>query len=420
MLFLSPNFQFMKKVFVFAIFMSFLSGSINGQVLDLSSNSEYFNALRTIPTAVPIIAISPDSRSGGMGDVGVATDPDAASLYWNPAKLAFLEDGTNTLSLSYTPWLNKLVNDINLAYVSYVFKIAENQGMGFALRYFSLGTINFRDEGNNNLGDYKPYEFTLNGAYALKLNEQMGLAVGLRYIYSNLTAGVTVAGAETKAGQSFAADLGYYYKSRETNLEGGMKQSVSAGINISNVGGKISYGNDADADFIPTNLRVGAGYHLKFDEYNRMSFYADFNKLLVPTPPVREGDQGFQGDVNKNGDPNDGSILAGQDDNVSAFQGIFQSFSDAPGGGKEELEEIVINLGVEFWYDDRFALRGGYQYEDLEKGGRQYFTMGIGLKMNVFGVDFAYLIPASATVKSPLENTLRFSLNFDFEKFSDQ
>ncbi len=411
----------MKKGFAFIVCTVFAAiAPVSAQIGQLTSDSPYFNELRTISTAVPIISISPDSRSGAMGDVGAATSPDAASLFWNPAKLAFLDDGARTLSLSYTPWLNKLVNDINLAYVSYVFKMGDNQGMGFALRYFSLGTINFRDDQNNSLGDRKPYEFTLNGAYSLKLNDNMGLAVGLRYIFSDLTQGVAVNGAETNPGQSFAADLGYYYKSREYNMEGGMKQSASFGLNISNVGGKISYGNDADADFIPTNLRIGGGYHLRFDEYNRLSFFVDLNKLLVPTPPIREGDENFTGDQNDNGRENDREVLIGKDDDVNSFQGIFQSFNDAPGGGSEELEEVVINVGAEFWYDDRFALRGGYQYEDPEKGGRQYFTMGLGIKFNVFGLDFAYLIPASATVRSPLENTLRFSLLFDFENFSSQ
>ncbi len=406
----------MKKGFALLILTFVSAGSILAQPKIPKSNSDYFNELRSISTAVPIISISPDSRSGAMGDVGVATSPDAASLFWNPAKLAFLEDGTRTLSLSYTPWLNKLVNDINLAYLSYVFKMGDNQGMGIAMRYFSLGTINFRDEQNQSLGDKKPYELAINGAYALKLNDNMGLAVGLRYIFSDLTQGVMVNGAETNPGKSFAADLGYYYKSREYNMEGGMKQAASFGINISNVGGKISYGNDADADFIPTNLRVGGGYHLRMDEYNRISFYVDLNKLLVPTPTAIEGENGVPVDANGNGIPNE----AFGNEDVNSFQGIFQSFSDAPGGGSEELEEVLVNVGAEFWYDNRFALRGGYQYEDAQKGGRQYFTLGLGIKFNVFGLDFAYLIPASATVKSPLENTLRFSLLFDFENFSSQ
>lgn len=374
--------------------------AVQAQFDNIITDSEYFNSLRTITTAVPIISISPDSRAGGMGDVGVASSPDANAIYWNPAKLAFLPTGTNSLSMSYTPWLNKLVNDINLAYISYVVKPGKNQGGGIAMRYFSLGEINFRDESNNDLGTYNPYELTLTGSYALKLSPNMSLAVGLRYIYSNLTQGQQVQNVDTKPGQTIAADIGYYFQSREYNMDGGMKQSFALGLNLSNVGGKISYSNEADADFIPTNLRLGGAYNLIFDKYNKMSFMVDINKLLVPTPPVR--------------DPDTGEVLFGKDDDVSAFAGMFQSFTDAPGGFSEELEEVVINTGVEFWYDDRFALRGGYQFEDPEKGGRQYFTVGLGLRYNVFGLDFAYLIPASAIVKSPLENTLRFTLLFDF------
>lgn len=377
---------------------------------------DYAGTLRPITTAVPIIAISPDSRAGGMGDVGVATSPDANSLFWNPAKLSFLEDGSKSLSISYTPWLNKLVNDINLAYLSYVGKIGDNQGFGVAMRYFSLGEINFKDEGNNPIGTGQPYEMTLEGAYSLKLSEEMSLAVGLRWIYSDLLNGQITSGINTDPGQSFAADIGYYYQSREMNIQGGMKQSFSAGVNISNIGAKISYGNEAESDFIPTNLRLGGGYHLEFDQYNRMSFFLDFNKLLVPTPPVRAGDPGFPVE----GDQQAGDLLFGKDDDVNAFQGMMQSFSDAPGGFKEEMEEILINVGAEYWYNDRFAVRGGYQYEDQQKGGRQYFTMGLGIRYNVFGLDFAYLIPASATVRSPLENTLRFTLIFNFQDFSDQ
>lgn len=405
----------MKKILVLAAGVICSAGSLYAQPDIQATNSDYFNSLRTISTAVPIIAVSPDSRAGGMGDVGVATSADAASLYWNPAKLAFLDDGTSALGISYTPWLNKLVSDINLAYISYVHKIGDNQGLGFAMRYFSLGDINFTDEQNNPLGTGSPYEFTLNGAYSLKLSETMSLAVGLRYIFSDLTNGLTDRSADP--GQSFAADIGYYYQSREFNMDGGMKQSASFGINVSNIGAKISYGNEAQSDFIPTNLRLGAGYHLRFDEYNRMSFFVDLNKLLVPSPSVVEGQNGIDADANGNGIENE--VLNNNED-VGAFEGIFSSFSDAPGGTKEELEEIVVNAGVEFWYDDKFAIRGGYQYEDQQKGGRQYFTMGLGIKYNVFGLDFAYLIPASATVKSPLENTLRFSLLFNFRDFSDQ
>ncbi len=403
----------MKKSFYFALltFGSIASALAQGGGL-VAVDEDYYNSLRGITTAVPIIGISPDARAGGMGDVGVASEADINSIYWNPAKLAFLEDGTRALSISYTPWLNKLVNDINLAYISGAVKIGSNQAAGLAMRYFSLGEINFRSENNDDLGNAYPYEMTLNGAYALKLSPRMSLAVGLRYIYSNLTAGNQGAGTDTKPGQTLATDIGYYYTSREYNMEGGMRQSFAAGLNISNVGGKISYSNNAEADFIPTNLRLGGAYNLRFDQYNRMSFMVDINKLLVPTPPLRE-----DGDEDGDGTPNE--VIAGRDDQVNSFQGIFQSFNDAPGGFREEMEEIIINTGVEFWYDDRFAFRGGYQYEDTEKGGRKYFTIGLGLRYNVFGMDFAYLIPSSALVRSPLENTLRFTLLFDFEKVAE-
>lgn len=390
------------------------------QLGNVQLDAAYFEELRTLTTAVPIIAISPDSRAGGMGDVGVASTADANSIYWNPAKIAFLKDGTNSLSLSYTPWLNSLASDINLAYIAYAYKVNENQGLSLAMRYFSLGDIAFTDIDGNSLGIGQPYEMTMSGAYALKLNRNMSLAVGLRWIFSDLASGNTQTSNDITPGSTVAGDLGFYYESREYNMEGGMKQSFALGVNLSNIGGKINYGNDISEDFIPANLRLGGAYHLKFDKYNRMSFMADINKLLVPTPPIREGQDGFRGDQNGNGVENDQEVLFGKDDDVSALSGVFQSFNDAPGGFSEELEEVVINTGVEFWYDNRFALRGGYQYEDAEKGNRKYFTIGLGLRYNVFGLDFAYLIPASATVQSPLENTLRFTLLFDFGNGADQ
>lgn len=400
--------NFLLSVFVVLVF------NVNSysQDLDQLTLNNYLDAPRAITTAVPIMGVSPDARAGGMGDVGVASDPDVHSVYWNPAKLAFLPEGTSVFSASYTPWLNKLVNDINLAYLSGAVKLSENQAAGVSLRYFSLGEIVFRDELNNNLGTFEPYEMALTGSYALKLSPNMSLAVGLRYIYSNLTQGQQVSGVDTKPGQTIASDIGYFYKSREYNMEGGKKQSFALGLNFSNIGGKISYSDDAVSDFIPSNLRVGGAYHLKMDKYNRLVFLADVNKLLVPTPPIKEGTGGLADD--HNGNNITGEILAGQDDDVNAFAGIFQSFNDAPNGTSEELEELVYNVGAEFWYDERFAFRGGYSYEDEQKGGRNYFTLGMGLRYNVFGLDVSYLIPASPTVKSPLENTLRFSLTFDF------
>jgi len=391
----------MKQFFALSLLI-FCTLSLNAQFGSLQGDGDYFASLRTISVAVPIIAVSPDARAGGMGDVGAATMPDANAVYWNTGKLAFLEDGTNSLSMSYTPWLNRLVNDINLAHVSYATKFDERQGLALAMRYFSLGEINFRDQDNQPQGTGQPYELTLNAGYGLKLSEFFSMGVGLRFIYSDLTNGLQTAGIETTPGSSLAADLGFYYQSDRKSMGNGQYQSFSGGLNISNVGGKISYGTSQEsADFLPANLRLGAGYHLDIDRYNRFSFYADFNKLLVPTPPVRD---------------DNGDIIAGVDDNVSAFAGVLQSFNDAPGGFDEELEEININIGAEYWYDQKFAFRGGYQYEDLEKGGRQYYTIGLGIQYNVFGLDFAYLIPASATVRSPLENTLRFTLLFNFEQ----
>lgn len=392
----------MIRKLIFCFFtVAVLTTAAHAQFGNLERNNAYLEELRTISVAVPIIAVSPDARAGGMGDVGVASDPDAASIYWNTAKLAFLKDDANILGISYTPWLNRLVNDINLAHLSYATKINETQGFAVAMRYFSLGEIKFTNENNEPMGTGQPYEFTLNGAYSIKLSEQFSMGVGLRYIFSDLTNGLQTPGIQTDPGQSLAADLGLFYKSPEISMGRGQYQSYAIGLNFSNIGGKISYGTSQEsADFIPANMRLGGAYNLQFDQYNRMSFLVDFNKLLVPTPPVR--------------DPDTDEITAGRDDNVSSFAGVFQSFSDAPGGFPEELEEVVVNLGAEYWYDDRIAFRGGYQFEDPQKGGRKYYTLGIGILYNVFGLDMAYLIPASATVRSPLENTLRFTLSFNF------
>ena len=402
----------MRNFFLSAIILQVATLSVTAQTIKPSTLENYLQNARAITTAVPIIGVSPDARGAGMGDVGVTSDPDVHSIYWNASKMAFLPDGTTALSVSYTPWLNNLVNDISLSYLAGVKKINKNQAAGFSLRYFSLGDIVFRGEQNEDLGTFQPNELAVTGAYALKLNQYMSLSVGIRYIYSNLTQGQQVSGVDTKPGQTIASDIGYYFRSRDYNMDGGRKQGFAIGVNVSNVGGKISYSDDIVSDFIPTNLRLGGAYHLKLDKYNRLVFMADVNKLLVPTPPIWEGVNGVDDDDNGNGV--EGELIAGKDDNVNGFAGIFQSFNDAPNGFSEELEEILVNIGAEFWYDDKFAFRGGYQYEDEQKGGREYFTIGMGLKYNVFGLDVAYLIPSSAVVKSPLENTLRFSLTFNF------
>lgn len=364
----------------------------------------------TITTAVPFLRISPDSRAGGMGDAGVSTTPDVNSIHWNSAKLAFMDEG-QALSLSYTPWLSRLVPDINLAYLSYYHSLGRRQAIGVSMRYFSLGDITFTDDQGNNIGQFNPNEFAIDAAYALQLSRNLSAGVALRYIYSNLTGGQFVQGFQSRPGQSVAADIGLYYRSEEFDA-GDMDARWTWGLSLTNLGAKISYTESGEADFIPTNLGIGTGMLFDVDEYNSFSVHLEFNKLLVPTPPVYARDSTGQFIRDQ-----DGNLIVeeGKDPDVPPVQGIFQSFNDAPGGFQEELNEITISAGVEYWYNKQFAVRGGYFYESQQKGGRQYFTLGAGIKYNVFGLDFAYLIPATSTVRSPLENTLRFTLFFDLD-----
>ena len=355
--------------------------------------------LNTITTAVPFLIISPDARAGGMGDAGVASSPDANSIHWNPSKLAFVEKKIG-FAISYTPWLRKLVPDINLAYVSFYNKLKGDQTIGASLRYFSLGNITFTDNTGNEIGQFNPAEYAFDFAYARKLSENFSGGIALRYIHSNLTGGINVENNGTKAGNSVAADVSAYY---QKEVEVGKKDAVfSFGLNISNIGAKISYTETGVKDFIPINLRLGPQLKLKLNEYNDLAFLIDFNKLLVPTPPIYDPTNVINGEQ---------QILFGKNPDVGVPEGIFNSFSDAPGGFKEEIHEINIASGMEYWYDNQFAFRAGYFYEHATKGNRKYFTLGAGLKYNVFGIDFAYLIPTDQ--RNPLENTLRFSLLFD-------
>jgi long-subunit fatty acid transport protein len=370
----------------------------------------------TITTAVPFLTISPDARAGAMGDVGVSTLPDGASNHWNPAKFAFIGEG-NGLSLSYTPWMSRLVPDISLAYISYYQSIGKRQTIATSLRYFSLGNITFRDDQGNYIGQFNPNEFAFDVSYALQLSDNLSAGVALRYIYSNLTGGQFVQGFQTRPGMSAAADLSVFYLSDQFKA-GDMKAKWSWGMNISNIGAKISYTESGNRDFLPANMRVGAGGFFEIDKYNKFNVHLELNKLLVPTPPQYEKDSTGQIVFNPDGTA---KIAAGKDPNVPVIQGVFQSFSDAPGGIKEEMQEIAISLGGEYWYNDQFAVRAGYFHEHESKGNRKYFTMGAGFKLNVFALDVAYLIPATKTVKSPLENTLRFTMTFDLQNlFTDE
>lgn len=401
----------LNKIKTLVLAAALLGGSsVRAQI----STGDLTGEINTITTAVPFLLIAPDSRAGGMGDAGVATSPDANSIHWNPAKLAMMDKKLG-VSISYTPWLRALVNDINLAYLSGYYQVKKDQTFGASLRYFSLGNITFTDINGGVIRDYKPNEFAVDGAYARKFTDKWSAGMAMRYIYSNLTGGVSVGGAATHAGHSFAVDIAGYHRNDEIKL--GDKNGVfNAGLNISNIGAKMSYSDrGAEKDFIPINMRLGSALELQMDDYNTISFVGDINKLLVPTPPQYQLDS----TGNPTRDPNGNYVIAkGENPDRPVVAGIFGSFSDAPGGFSEELNELTYSLGMEYWYDKQFAVRAGYFYEHATKGNRQFFTVGLGLKYNVFGLDLAYLIPTRQ--RNPLENTLRFSLLFDFDAFKSQ
>ncbi len=382
----------------------YFSGPATAQSTQLGQNLEDLKGrINTITTAVPFLMIPPDARAGGMGDMGVATSPDANSIHWNPSKLAFTE-GKGGASIAYVPWLRQLVDDIYLAYASGHLKLKNGQSIGSSIRYFSLGNIDFTSSTGAPLGSYKPSEFAFDVAYARLLSEDFSGGIALRFIHSNLTGGIPIPGSNltSKAGNSVAADISGYYRK---DIELGNKDAVlSAGFAITNIGSKISYTETGEKDFIPINLRIGPGLLLKLNDYNELAFGIDFNKLLVPSPPI------FDTAVLANGEL---AVLFGKNPDVSVASGMFQSFSDAPDGFSEELKEINIAGGMEYWYDKQFAFRAGYFFESAVKGNRKYFTLGAGLRYSVFGLDFSYLIPTEQ--RNPLENTLRFTLTFRFE-----
>ena len=397
----------MKTNFLLLILLTGIFSGLNAQTYgDLSGQGSVGNPIKT---AVPFIMISPDARAGGMGDGGVATSPDAFSMHWNSAKYAFITEN-NGFSISYTPWLKNLVNDINLAYLTYFHRLDDRSAIAFGLRYFSLGNITFTDQFGNPIGVYKPNEFAISGSYARKLSENLALSVDGRFIYSNLTAGYAAQGVENTAGYSVAVDVGLYWQ-KDVNWFPSMDAQFAWGVFISNLGRKISYSrSNIQKDFIPTNLRFGPRLTLHLDQYNTLSFHIDINKLLVPTPPIYATDSVGNPLINPDGTY---IIAKGKDPNVSVVKGMIQSFYDAPNGFKEEMQEFYMSFGAEYWYNNVFAVRGGYFYENKYKGDRQYVTLGLGLRYNVFGIDFSYLIPTVAQ-QNPLEKTLRFSLIFNF------
>jgi hypothetical protein len=355
------------------------------------------NTTNAIPTAVPFLNISPDSRSGAMGDAGVALSPDVNANFWNPSKLAFLDTASNAIGLSYSPWLRHLVPDVSVSYLSFAHNFDKRNTIGMSLRYFNLGSIQLVDANQNDQGTYRPSEFSIDGSFARKFGDNFSLGLTLRYIHSNLSNQSFASGSSqaTKAGSAVAADVSMYYTKSVQQF--GKDATFSYGLNISNIGSKVSYSDVGPSYFLPTNLRLGIANTLNIDEFNQLTFAFDINKLLVPTPPLRDSN---------------GNIISGHSDDVSVPAGIFGSFSDAPGGFSEEVKEISFSPGFEYVYDQQFALRGGYFYENASKGGRQYLTLGVGLKYDVFRFDFSYL--AASQQSSPLANTLRFSLSLNF------
>lgn len=357
-----------------------------------------------VTTSVTSQSVAPDARAGGMGDVGAATDPDVASQYWNVAKYPFTISRAG-VSLNYTPWLRKLVSDMNLAYLVGYYRIGEHSAVSTSLRYFSLGEVqtNYNSTGQGAALTVNPYEMSFDAGYSLMLSEKFSIGTAVRFIYSDLKADYT---DDVTPGSAFAADLGAYYQDY-VNI-GQRECQLGLGLNISNIGSKISFGGDNNSYFIPTNLRLGASLMVPIDEYNRITFAADANKLLVPTyPKIRDGESptDFDARVQK------------EYYEVSSISGIFKSFGDAPNGFKEELQEIQWSLGAEYVYNDKFTLRAGYHHESENKGNRKYFTVGAGFKMNVFSLDAGYVISTAAT--NPLDQTLRFTLTFDMDGLSD-
>ncbi len=410
--------QFFSKMRYLFLFILFLPSIYCGQSSSSKTltTQELLGAINPITTSVPFLIIGPDSKQGGTGEVGIATDPDVNSIHWNGAKLAMIEKDMG-LGISYSPWLRNLVPDISLAYVSAYKRINKLSTVGSSLRYFSLGNITFTDIMGNTTGQFKPSEFAIDLAYSQKLSDYFSMGMAFRYVNSNLTGGYSVNGQPTKVGQTVAVDVSMYYRSKKFDL-GDKKAIATGGLAITNLGAKISYGVGT-SNFIPTNLRLGAGLKTLLDDYNTIGLYLDFNKLLVPTPPVYLKTADGQGDSI---DVSTGKkvILAGKSPDVPVIQGILQSFGDAPGGIREELREINTTVGFEYWYSNQFAFRTGYFYEHKTKGGRQFLTFGFGIRYSVFGLDASYLIPTVANRNHPLQNTWRFTLSFDLDAFKQQ
>lgn len=384
----------MKRKFVAALASVVLINSLTSQAQVNNKSLQ-----RAIPVAVPFLLISPDSRGAGMGDAGVASTPDANSMYWNTAKLAFIDKNIGS-TVSYTPWLRDLVDDMGLLHASIFKKAAKDQALGLSMTYFNQGQIQFTTATGQPNGTFQSREFNIAGGYTRKLGRDFSMGLNLKYIHSNLIGAQVVNGSSSKPANTVAGDISFYYTNEKPsvkNKDGGLR--YSAGAVISNIGGKVNYGRNAF--YLPTNLKVGGALNYKIDAHNQFNFLLDANKLLVPTPPLRDAN---------------GVIIKGKDpETTGVIAGVFGSFNDAPDGFKEEMREVTISTGIEYWYNNVFAIRAGYFAESNAKGGRKYVTTGLGFRvMDSYQVDLAYLVPTSQG--SPLSNTWRITLIFDMNK----
>jgi hypothetical protein len=376
------------NLFLFVVLLTCGHGYAHGQGPNPANTpDELLGQTKAITTAVPFLLISPDARHAALGDAGVASSPDANSSYWNPAKLVFIETAYGG-TISYTPWLGKIINDMSISYLSGYYRFTKEQAVSMALKYFDLGEIFFTEDGVNGT-NFNPREFSFDLTYSRKLTEELSLGLTGRYIHSNLTGAFNSGGVDARPGKSVAADIGIFYTKQ---LPGALSSNLSLGASISNIGAKITYSDNNNKDFLPTNLRLGGAYTTSLDSYNTLTFLLDFNKLLVPTI----------------------------DKDQSLLRGMFSSFTDAPGGFSEEVHEIATSMGVEYWYNKVFAARLGYFLEAYDKGNRKYLTMGAGFRRNTFGFDIAYLVPTNKR-EHPLAETLRFTILFQLpEKAADQ
>ncbi len=405
-----------RKIWILLALLLALQPCLKAQII--APGGDYDQVLgrtvNAISTGVPFLSLSPDARSAGMGDIGTATSADLYSQHYNAAKYPFMKDPMG-FAITYSPWLINLVPDMSLAYLSGAYKFKDDRSaIAFSLLYFSMGDVTFTTVADQTGVTYRPNEFSLDVSYSRKLIDVLSIGVTGRFIYSNLTLGQYVDQyIDTRAGLAGAADIGLYYN-QDFDLKHSQTGTLTAGLSITNIGNKISYvsdPSDEDKNFLPTTLRLGIGFNWHVDEYNSIGFYGEVSKLLVPTSPLSAGRDTTTGE----------QIIIGNPVDVNVMQGIFRSFSDAPGGFREEMQEIMWSLGAEWWWRDLLSIRAGYFHESQYKGNRQYFTLGVGLRYKLIGLDFSYLIPTSqVSGANPLKNTLRVGVTFNFNRSNRQ